>query len=251
MTTSVADHYANHLAPIYSWMVGDFEAACKQADNFYTDLGLADGDGRIAADLGCGHGVHVVPLARRGYHVFAFDTSAHLLSELKAVVDNLPIKTIAADLTRFTDHLETERVSLVVCMGDTLPHLPSIDAVNALIRDAALKLVPDGLLIFSFRDYSTHELTGTDRFIPVRSDDHRIHTCFLEYRPDSVIVHDIVHSFIDSSWQTSVSAYSKLRLRPDSVIATAESHGFSLMHRTAIRGMVYLAFKLSTNAIAG
>ncbi len=251
MTTSVVDHYDNHLAPIYSWMVGDFDAACVQADKFYDDLELPNGNGRIAVDLGCGHGVHSVPLARRGYHVLSIDTSAHLLNELKSAAGDLPIQTIAADLTGFSVHLESEYASLIACMGDTLTHLPSIEAINALIRDAARKLMPDGLLTCSFRDYSTHELTGADRFIPVRSDDRRIHTCFLDFRSESVLVHDIVHSLIDSSWQTSISAYPKLRLHPDSLVSTAESHGLTLVHRTVVRGMLYFAFKRLQSSNSG
>lgn len=200
MTSSVDEHYANHLAPIYVWTVGDFDAACACADNFYADIGLPpNGDGLVAVDLGCGHGIHSVPLARRGYRVLALDTSSHLLAELNAVVGELPIKTIAADLTQFSDHLGSGSAALIACMGDTLTHLPSLDAIWKLIDDAARKLTPDGLLTFSFRDYSTHELVGTERFIPVRSDDRRIHTCFLDYRSDVVIVHDIIHTFVESA----------------------------------------------------
>lgn len=250
MTSSVADHYENHLAPIYSWMVGDFDSACAQADNFYSEIKLPNGDGLVAVDLGCGHGVHSIPLARRGYRVLALDTSRHLLDELDAMTGELQIKTIASDLTRFNDYLGSDSASLIACMGDTLTHLPSRDAVNTLIHDSARKLTPNGMLTFSFRDYSSQELTGAERFIPVRSDDRRIHTCFLDYRPDTVLVHDIVHSLVDSSWRMSVSAYSKLRLQPDTFVATVKSHGLSLIHKTVDRGMLYLAFtrSLATNA---
>lgn len=245
MTTTVANHYANHLAPIYSWMVGDFDAACSAADQFYADIELPTGNRHIAVDLGCGHGVHSIPLARRGYRVFSLDTSSHLLNELNAITGDLPIETIQADLTEFHTFLGNESASLIACMGDTVTHLPSLDAVDALIRDSARKLLPDGIVTFSFRDYSTYELIGTERFIPVRSDDYRIHTCFLEYQPDIVLVHDIIHSMVDSTWQTSVSAYPKLRLRPDTFVAAAESHGLSLFHKTVDRGMLYFAFKHS------
>jgi SAM-dependent methyltransferase len=244
MATTVADHYANHLAPIYSWMVGDFGAACAHANRFYSDITLPDGNGMLAVDLGCGHGIHSVPLASRGYRVLAIDTSPHLLSELEAAAGDLPIQLVNDDLTRFGDHLGSDYASLIVCMGDTLTHLSSINAVNALIEDSAHKLSPDGLMVFAFRDY-TRELTDADRFIPVRSDGDRIHTCFLEYRQDTVLVNDIVHTRDDVAWRTSVGAYTKIRLCPETFVESVLSRGFSLIHKSVDRGMLYFAFKHS------
>ena len=248
MTSSVTEHYANHLAPIYSWMVGDFDAACTDADDFYSGIPLPNGDGLVAVDLGCGHGVHSIPLARRGYSVLALDTSRHLLGELEAKVGELSIRVIAADLIDFKNHLGSDTATVIACMGDTLTHLPSVEAVKKLICDSADTLSPVGWLTLSFRDYS-HELVGSERFIPVRSDNRRIHTCFLEYQPDTVIVHDIIHSLIGSAWQTSVSAYPKLRLRPETVIAFAESNGLTLVHRQTVRGMHYFAFSCTATDV--
>lgn len=79
-------------------------------------------------------------------------------------------------------------------MGDTLTHLPSKDDVAALLRDVAQSLAPGGQLVLSYRDL-TRPLTGTDRFLPVRSTDDRIMTCFLEYADaDTVMVHDLIHT---------------------------------------------------------
>ena len=96
-------------------------------------------------------------------------------------------------------------VELIVCMVDTLLHLPSIDAVKELLTKCYNTLVMSsskggGKLILSFRDLKTYELKGTDRFINVRNDENTIFTCFLEYNnandddddDDKVLVHDII-----------------------------------------------------------
>ncbi len=242
--TTVADHYANHLAPIYSWMVGDFDVACAQSLAFYKQIGLPEGGCRVAVDLGCGHGIHSIPLGRRGYRVFAIDSSRILLDELKSRAGQLPIQIIEDDLTGFSKHLAAGSVALVTCMGDTLPHLLSPDEVSSVIHDAARCLMPGGILLISLRDYTLRELEGDARFIPVRSDEGRIHVCFLEYQPGKILVHDIIHTRTDSGWQTTVSAYPKLRLSPDALITIAESNGLLLTHRATNRGMVHLAFGL-------
>ncbi|MBL8892808.1 MAG: class I SAM-dependent methyltransferase [Planctomycetaceae bacterium] len=242
MTSTVAEHYASHLAPIYSWMVGDFGAACAHASGFYDAISLPDGNGRTAIDLGCGHGVHAIPLGQRGYRVIAIDTSTRLLQDLRSNIDNLTVTTISADLMTFRDHIDSEP-SLIVCMGDTLTHLPSFDAVARLVEDAADVLSRDGLFVLSFRDYVSNELVGTRRFIRVRSDESRIHTCFLEYRVDTVVVHDIIYNCVDSVWQMSVGDYTKIRLEPSKLISHVESNGFSLVHNSTDRGMIYVVFK--------
>ena len=58
-------------------------------------------------------------------------------------------------------------------------------------------------------------LTGTARFLPVRADDQRILTCFLEYGPSHVTVHDLLHEReAGGAWRLQTSAYRKLRLSP-------------------------------------
>jgi hypothetical protein len=88
-----------------------------------------------------------------------------------------------------------------------------------------------------FRDYSV-PLEGISRFIPVRSDERRILTCFLEYEEDTVVVHDLLHERSGDIWNTRVSSYRKLRLSTDRVIASLETSGFEVRRQPGLRGMV-------------
>ncbi len=244
MNTSVAEHYANHLGPIYSWMAGDFEAASENMAAYFADIGLRVESKSHAVDLGCGHGIQAVPLAKLGFEVTALDTCQHLLDELTeiAAAQGLPIRTINDDLSNFAQHLDGP-VAAIICMGDTLPHLESPDHVAELMANAAEALQPQGVLCVSLRDYASAELQGNDRFIPVRSDNTRIHTCFLEYEPTIVRVHDIIHTRSSTGWETSVSSYPKLRLALDNVESLALAQGLRRIHRSETRGMHSLAFE--------
>jgi len=57
-------------------------------------------------------------------------------------------------LLRFEAHL-TDQPDLVLCMGDTLPHLPDRRSVTELIERVAARLATGGRFLVSFRDYST------------------------------------------------------------------------------------------------
>jgi hypothetical protein len=79
-------------------------------------------------------------------------------------------------------------------MGDTLTHLASKADVRALFQDVFDALHSGGVFVITYRAL-TKELEGLDRFIPVRSDDSTIMTCFLEYESaESVVVHDPVYT---------------------------------------------------------
>jgi 2-polyprenyl-3-methyl-5-hydroxy-6-metoxy-1,4-benzoquinol methylase len=236
--TSVTEHYSRHLAPIYLWMAGGSEAALQAGTAEIEALNLPLTDGATVLDLGAGFGMHAIPLARRGARVTAIDTSSELLRALEQLAGNLPIQAVTDDLLAFQSHV-TEEPSAILCMGDTITHLPHRDAVESLIERAAVELPPGGLFVVSFRDYSV-PLLDDQRFIPVRSDDDRILTCFLEYEPEAVVVHDILHERTPAGWQTRVSHYRKLRLSPEQLTASLEASGFSVRSEAGMRGMIRL-----------
>src|SRR5258708_32397250 len=82
MTLTVVDHYEKHLGPIYTWMVGDVDAAISRSDAELDALALPSTTGGTAVDLGAGFGMHAIPLARRGFSVVAIDSYEPLLKEL-------------------------------------------------------------------------------------------------------------------------------------------------------------------------
>ncbi len=239
---SVAEHYERVLSPVYAWMSGGAEAALAAGRAEIDALNLALPAGAMVVDLGAGFGMHGIPMARAGARVIAVDTSAQLLAELKRLAGDLPITTVQDDLLSFRAHL-TEKAAAVLCMGDTLTHLPEHTNVDFLVQEVAEALAPGGHFLLSFRDYS-EPLLEERRFIPVRSDERRILTCFLEYEEDTVVVHDILHERGGDAWDTKVSSYRKLRLSTDSVTSSLESFGFDARSEPGPRGMVRIVARL-------
>jgi len=239
---SVAEHYERVLSPVYAWMAGGAEAAITAGGVELEALNLELAPRARVVDLGCGFGMHAIPLARAGARVLAMDTSAHLLAELTRLAGDLDIETVQDDLLSFRAHLK-EKAAAVFCMGDTLTHLPEHTNLDFLVQEVAEALAPAGWFVLSFRDYS-QPLLADQRFIPVRSDERRILTCFLEYEEDTVVVHDILHERGGDAWETSVSSYRKLRLSPDRVIGSLETSGFEARREAGVRGMVRVVARL-------
>ncbi len=235
---TVEQHYAEHLAAIYVWMTGGVEASLATGTS---DLaGYLETPG-LAIDLGAGFGMHAIPLARAGYRVLAIDSSPALLDVLQNHATGLnQLTCVCDDLRRFAAHLPPgNSADLIICMGDTLTHLPDEADLTSLAANVAAALRPGGRFLATFRDY-THLPQGEARFIPVRSDANRILMCFLEELPQHVCVHDILHELIDRQWQTRVSCYRKLRIVPDDAKRCFESMGLQARVEPAARRMVRL-----------
>jgi SAM-dependent methyltransferase len=233
---SVREHYATHLAPVYLWMAGGFERAIALGRADLESLNIDLSRCRTAADLGAGFGMHAIPLAQGGCSVTAIDTSAVLLDELHQRSAGLLVRNVTADLLDVEAHVR-DPVPLVLCMGDTITHLESLDDVDRLFRAVSRCLAPEGHFVLTFRDY-TSPAQGTARFIPVRSDAERILTCFLEEQGDHMVVHDILHERREAAWEMRVSAYRKLRLAPASVGERLQAAGLSAAVSPGPRGMV-------------
>jgi hypothetical protein len=209
---SVKEHYDNLLAPYYSWISGGADLKIEENRNFFRHHGIRPLSSGVALDLGAGSGFQSIPLAESGFSVIALDTNRQLLAELKEKAKDLPIVTVRDNMLNFGEHSPSE-IDISVCMGDTLTHLQSPEEIQQLLDNIYPALTREGILILSFRDM-THELSGLDRFIPVRSDSNRIFTCFLEYETQHVKVHDIVYEKINDQWKMKKSAFRKLRISP-------------------------------------
>src|SRR5258708_6874848 len=164
--------YPTHLGPVYAWMLGDLDAAFARGAREIDDLPLPAARG-VAVDLGAGLGLHSLGLAKRGFDVVAIDSCQSLLDELRSRVESLPIGIHDADLLEFRGFL-TGQPQVIVCMGDTLTHLPALPAVESLLAGVAASLAPGGAVAATVRGYETAELEGEQRFILVRAGAERV-----------------------------------------------------------------------------
>ncbi len=232
MTTR--DHYETLLAEHYSWMFGvPFALKVAEQRRLLEQLDALPTSRGLALDLGCGSGFQSVALAELGFgRVVAVDLSPTLLAELDRRKGDHPIETVEADLVAHLAGVARGSTDLVSCMGDTLTHLGDRDQVRALFAAAVTALAPGGLLAITYRDL-TPALAGTDRLIQVAGDADRILTCFLEYFPLHVTVHDILHERAGEGWRMRASAYDKLRLPAHWVEQALRAAGLARIETTA------------------
>ncbi|MGI5349803.1 methyltransferase domain-containing protein [Streptomyces sp. CA-250714] len=240
-------HYASLLAAHYTWMLGgDLEAAVTAQLDLLRGLGLPreePGAGSFAIDLGSGPGPGALALARLGFtEVAAVDTSQELLDELLRHAANTPaaeaIRPVRDDIRAYPRTVASGSAEVVLCLGDTLPHLPHRSDVLALLVEVSGMLTRGGSFVATYREQEK-VARGTDRFFSVRGTEDRILTCFLEYvDEDTVLVHDLLHTRDGAGWRLETSAYPKLRLTAGWLDEQCAEVGLRVRHHeTGPRGM--------------
>ena len=234
----VCEHYENHLARYYAWISGGVDVKIEENRKFFADHNIQPIRSGLAFDLGAGCGFQSVPLAQLGFRVVAMDLSAKMLAQLRKTAKDLPIETICDDLTNFTNY-ESGNIELVVCMGDTLTHLDALKNVQALLDKVFSSLETGGRLILSFRNL-TQELVDLDRFIPVKSNETTIFTCFLEFQEDTVRVHDIIYEKKNDQWVLKKSVFQKLRISPNWTQKYLQEIGFTIEFYEERNGLVFI-----------
>jgi len=235
---TVKDHYERYLGNFYSWMVGDFAEKQLEQEKFFLSNNIKPNFSGISVDLGCGHGLQAISLANVGFTVHAVDFNPQLLAELKKRIGTRDIAYTEAHLLEYLYAIRL-KPELIVCMGDTLTHLSGPDQVEELISLSSQKLEKGGKLVLSYRELAS-ELTNERRFVPVRSDEHRIHMCYLEYLPGYVKVFDILYEREGDEWKQHVSWYPKLRISVSLILSLFEKYNLSLLTQEVIGGMTYL-----------
>lgn len=232
---TVKEHYDTHLARVYSWMTGDFQVKQNEFQALLKENDIISSNGKRAIDLGAGHGIQSIALAKLGFDVLAVDFSFQLLEELKSRDMGLAVEIRNDDIKR-VKHFTNRKYDLVVCCGDTISHLDNKQEIEKFIADICSILNAGGKTILSFRDYST-ALTGDSRFIHVKSDDATILTCILDYETERVRVTDLLNERTETSWSQKVSSYYKVRVLTKEIISTLEANGMSILLNQVINRM--------------
>ncbi|CAK8725625.1 Methyltransferase [Candidatus Electrothrix laxa] len=239
--STILEHYDNLLADFYTWMFGDFDEQVELNEVFFQENGIRPETSNTAFDLGAGSGFQSIALAKRGFNVKAIDLCNKLIDELNSKKGKLDIETVHDDLLNFKKFI-SDKVQVIVCMGDTLTHLKSLDDVEHLLRDVYNSIKDDGQLILSFRDLTSiiHE---TDRFIPVKSDNNIIFTCFLEYEKEYVKVHDLVYEKKGEKWDFKKSYYKKIIIDPSWIKLKLKKNNFIIKYFSSMNGRIAIIAK--------
>lgn len=110
----------------------------------------------VIADLGCGSGRALLPLCRAGWRGLAIDLSEAMLDVVreKAVLDNLPIDCVQANLVELTPDLVPDAsADHAMCLFSTLGMIRGRENRQTALRDMRRILKPGGRLVLHVHNF--------------------------------------------------------------------------------------------------
>lgn len=171
-TTAPAARFYNHLAANYDRMTGldkRLATATRFVKTLIDTFHLRRPE--VGVDLGSGTGAYTLALARIGLRTTGVDLSADMLAQARQNARHHALDPVflQASLTDLPATLPWGRTDLVLCLGNTLPHLTDpADLEKALLGIRRL-LSPTGLAVIQTLNYDDI-LTKAERIVSIDRD---------------------------------------------------------------------------------
>lgn len=152
---------------------------------------LATAPSRRILDLGCGTGEHARFFASHGFEVVGVDSSPSMLAKAMEPPATPGVSFVEGDIAEVGSLVPGE-FGAAICLGNTLPHLRTGEALDTLIAGLGRRLHPSAPFVVQVLNYE--RILGTrQRFLPLnfRTDEQGGEIVFLRLmdpRPDGTVV---------------------------------------------------------------
>ena len=169
-------------------------------------------------DAACGTGWHAIALAQRGHQVAGADLSAPMIARarLNAASANADVRFEPAGFGQLAATFGEGAFDVLLCLGNSLPHLLTPASLQAALLDFARTLRPGGALILQNRNFDL-VLAKRRRWIEPQAhregDAEWLFLRFYDFDPDGLITFNILALQRQGGepWQQQVHT---TRLRP-------------------------------------
>jgi glycine/sarcosine N-methyltransferase len=147
------------IVPLYDAFSAQYDYFVNWAQRLRYELPfierqLAAVSARRVLDTACGTGKHALALARAGYDVTGADLSAGMIeqAEKNAAAAGQRVRFVVAGFAELSAKVSAGFDALL-CLGNSLPHVLTEDALRATLLDFAAALRPGGLVIIQSRNF--------------------------------------------------------------------------------------------------
>lgn len=169
-------------------------------------------------DAACGTGMHAIALSQLGHKVSGADLIPEMVNKSRqnALAAGVEIDFRTAGFGQLAGVFGQDKFDLLLCLGNSLPHLIDLSALSATLQDFAACLRPNGRVLIQNRNFDAvmkKQERWMDPQVHTEGDSEWIFQRFYDFEPEGLIRFNIVtlkHSG-NSPW---ISAVTSTMLRP-------------------------------------
>ncbi|MDO9545474.1 MAG: class I SAM-dependent methyltransferase [Pelolinea sp.] len=187
-------------------------------------------------DAACGTGMHAIALAKEGSEMSGADISPEMIKKAqkntRAAQVNVDLKPVGfGDLEQAYMNSNFHPFDVLICLGNSLPHLLSPDEILAALKDMAACLRPGGMLLLQNRNFDA-VMAEHNRWQGLQSykegSQEWLFLRFYDFDPDGLITFNIfrLHKGENEIWTQKVSTTRLFPLKQEILLPLLEKAGF-------------------------
>jgi glycine/sarcosine N-methyltransferase len=235
MTKQDYDNFSENYDRFVNWEARLFLEMPFIEEQLQTIQSAKDQSLRVL-DSACGTGIHAIALAEMGYSVSAADISSEMIKEARKNVGcaqkDINLKTAGFGELAQNFHSTSEpKFDALLCLGNSLPHLLSENALQAALEDMAACLPPGGLLLLQNRNFDA-VMEEHNRWQGIQSYQENgaewLFVRFYDFDSDGLITFNIIqlHKDLNESWSQDISTTRLFPLKQDILLPLLINAGF-------------------------
>ncbi|MBR9978400.1 MAG: methyltransferase domain-containing protein [Bacteroidetes bacterium] len=217
----------------YDALADDYDAMTSFQDRLATQRGvlttlLEQLPATQVVDMGCGTGVHAIALAQLGLAVTAVDISGGMLEKARrhAADASVSLRFLHGD---FLTPIGETPADLLLCLGNSLPHLPSLTALTDILKHWRTLLTNEGHVVIQLLNYKRIIREGK-RIVNIRRDGDRLLVRFYDFmeqqlRFNILAIQEENGAFTHELRSTLLTAFTE-----QNIIEAAFEAGFGSVH---------------------
>jgi glycine/sarcosine N-methyltransferase len=186
METIDSNEFYDRLARVFDVMT-DWQSRLAHEMPFLRDT-LDRQGARSILDAACGTGWHAIALAQKGYRTAGCDASRVMIEQARAnaSIARVPVRFEVAEFARMG--VFSEIFDAVLCLGNSLPHLLSQQALTDALEHMRARLHPGGVLILHNLNYDLR-VKKQPRFFSANGRADALVWRFADYGPEYITFH--------------------------------------------------------------
>ncbi len=179
-----AHEFYDELSEDYADMIG-FAEKIKTENKVFEKI-ISDYKISKCLDAGCGVGFHSIILSSLGVDVLGIDISQEMIQKARKLANdfNSNAKFEVLDFSQIKDKYK-EEFELVLCLGNTLPHLINEKDFLVALRNFYNALKMGGVLIIQILNYD-RIIENEERIVNIRETPEKIFVRFYDFEPTIV-----------------------------------------------------------------